>query len=101
MKKDNRTESEKRKDRGLAELDRLNASKAPPGDGAGEQEFDYPAAARAIAIWLNEFCDIGLPYPEMVAYAARKASAALDEKDKEISLLRKEIALLKKYRRLG
>jgi len=39
---------------------------------------DYPACARAIALWLDEFCDEGLPYPGMIAEAARRARKALD-----------------------
>ena len=36
--------------------------------------FDYPAAARSIALSLAAFCDDSKPYPEMIAGAARQAS---------------------------
>lgn len=45
------------------------------------REFDYPAAARTIALWLGEFCDEGAPYPVMIAAASRRAA-------KEIKRLR-------------
>jgi hypothetical protein len=40
--------------------------------------FDYPAAARSIALWLKDFCNEDLPYPEMIADAARKAAKEID-----------------------
>jgi hypothetical protein len=42
----------------------------------------YTQAARCIALWLDEFCDKSLRYPEMIADAARRAA-------KEIEHLRK------------
>ena len=39
----------------------------------------YAAAARVIALYLNEFCDKDLPYDEMIADAARKAAATLEK----------------------
>jgi len=39
---------------------------------------DYPACARAIALHLAEFCDETLPYPGMIAEAARRARLALN-----------------------
>ena len=50
---------------------------------AKERIDTYPEAARAIALWLDEFCDKSLRYPEMIADAARRAA-------KEIELLRCE-----------
>jgi len=50
---------------------------------AKERIDTYPEAARVIALWLDEFCDKSLRYPEMIAEAARKAA-------KEIELLRSE-----------
>jgi len=50
---------------------------------AKERIDTYPEAARAIALWLDEFCDKSLRYPEMIADAARKAA-------QEIELLRCE-----------
>lgn len=40
---------------------------------------DYATAARAIALWLDDFCDRTLPYSKMIAEAARRADAALKE----------------------
>ena len=40
--------------------------------------LDYPAAARAIALHLREFCDESLPYTDMIADAARQAKAEID-----------------------
>jgi len=50
---------------------------------AHERIDTYPEAARAIALWLDEFCDKSLRYPEMIADAARRAA-------REIELLRCE-----------
>lgn len=36
--------------------------------------MEYDESARAIAVHLSEFCDRSLPYPDMVADAARKAA---------------------------
>lgn len=43
----------------------------------------YDESARVIHLWLKEFCDESLPFPEMIADAARKAA-------KHIEFLRKE-----------
>ena len=40
---------------------------------------DYATAARAISLWLKEFCDNSLTYDQMIADAARKAANALSE----------------------
>lgn len=42
-----------------------------------KSQLDYSAVARIIALYLDRFCDRSLPYPEMVAEAARKADAEL------------------------
>ena len=39
----------------------------------------YATAARVIALHLKPFCDESLPYDEMIADAARKASAELEQ----------------------
>jgi len=46
-------------------------------------EYDYPAAARTIRVWLSEFCDGSLAYPAMIAEASRRAA-------RKISALRQE-----------
>lgn len=50
-----------------------------------EPTLDYPAAARAIALWLTEYCDESLPYPDMVADAARKAARHIEALKKKLS----------------
>lgn len=37
----------------------------------------YPEAARVIHLYLKEFCNESLPFPEMIADAARKADAEI------------------------
>lgn len=54
-----------------------------------EIQLDYPAAARVIALWLKEYCDENLSYPNMIAECARRAS-------KEISRLKSELEELKR-----
>lgn len=48
----------------------------------------YPHAARVIALHLAEFCDKSLTYPDMIAEAARRAKAALDELRAELDALK-------------
>ena len=43
----------------------------------------YATAARAIALHLKPFCDESLPYDEMIADAARKASGELEQVKQE------------------
>ena len=43
----------------------------------------YAAAARVIALHLKPFCDESLPYDEMIADAARKASDELEQVKRE------------------
>lgn len=43
----------------------------------------YATAARAIALHLKPFCDESLPYDEMIADAARKASDELEQVKRE------------------
>lgn len=57
------------------------------GDTTPEQRIEelnktvelYATAARVIALHLERFCDESLPYDQMIADAARKASSALSE----------------------
>lgn len=44
----------------------------------------YAAAARTIALYLDEFCDTGKPYDEMIACAARSAAEALERVKQEL-----------------
>lgn len=48
-----------------------------PLASAPTRHLDYPEAARVIALYLEEFCDQELRYPDMIADAARKAAASL------------------------
>jgi hypothetical protein len=48
------------------------ASAAPVGEAP---KLDYPAAARAIALWLKPYCNEDLAYPDMIAQAAREVAA--------------------------
>ena len=45
----------------------------------------YATAARVIALHLKPFCDESLPYDEMIADAARKASDELEQVKRENS----------------
>lgn len=44
----------------------------------------YAAAARTIALYLDEFCDTGKPYDEMIACAARSAAEDLERVKQEL-----------------
>lgn len=53
---------------------------------------DYASSARVIALYLKQFCDTSLNYPNMIADAARKACEALEkykqaEKDGRLVIL--------------
>jgi len=48
--------------------------------------LDYPEAARVAHLWLVEFCDESLPYPDMIAEAARRASREIDSLQDELKL---------------
>lgn len=48
----------------------------------------YATAARVIALHLKPFCDESLPYDEMIADAARKASDKLEQVKRENSHLK-------------
>ena len=48
----------------------------------------YATAARVIALHLKPFCDESLPYDEMIADAARKASDELEQVERENSRLK-------------
>ena len=51
----------------------------------------YATAARVIALHLKPFCDESLPYDEMIADAARKASDELEQVKQERDAAIKEI----------
>lgn len=51
----------------------------------------YATAARAIALHLKPFCDESLPYDEMIADAARKASDELEQVKRENSHLKERL----------
>ena len=51
----------------------------------------YATAARAIALHLKPFCDESLPYDEMIADAARKASDELEQVKRELDAAVKNI----------
>lgn len=55
----------------------------------------YATAARVIALHLKPFCDESLPYDEMIADAARKASAELEQarRDRDAAVSDIETAL--------
>ena len=65
-----------------AQIDMLNTRDVhyQVTNAAGEKivMLDYPAAARAIALWLKPFCEESLPYPDMIAEAARKQVKAYE-----------------------
>ena len=51
----------------------------------------YATAARVIALHLKPFCDESLPYDEMIADAARKASDELEQVKRENSHLKERL----------
>jgi hypothetical protein len=51
----------------------------------------YATAARAIHLWLKDFCNEKLPYPEMIEDAARKVAQALDESQEELDVLHERL----------
>lgn len=57
----------------------------------------YPAAARAVALHLSEFCDTSLPFPDMIADAARKAFDALESVRRDGDLLARLESMIRKY----
>ena len=60
----------------------------------------YATAARAIALHLKPFCDESLPYDEMIADAARKASDELEQVKRENNALWTYIEIVdREYRR--
>ena len=60
----------------------------------------YATAARAIALHLKPFCDESLPYDEMIADAARKASDELEQVMRENDALWMYIEIVdREYRR--
>ena len=60
----------------------------------------YATAARVIALHLKPFCDESLPYDEMIADAARKASDELEQVKRENDALWAYIKIVdREYRR--
>lgn len=51
---------------------------------------EYAESARAIALWLSEFCDKSLAYPQMISNAARKISVAYADIEKRAEKAEKE-----------
>ncbi len=51
---------------------------------------EYAASARAIALWLNAFCDKSLSYPSMISNAARKVSFAYADMEARAEKAEKE-----------
>jgi predicted nuclease with TOPRIM domain len=66
-------------DRAIIELNDENANLRAELERSKEIVQKYATSARAIALWLNEFCNDKLPYDEMIAEAARKASAEIEQ----------------------
>lgn len=54
----------------------------------------YATAARVIALHLKPFCDESLPYDEMIADAARKASDELEQVKKKNKYSAHDVALI-------
>jgi ketopantoate reductase len=48
----------------------------------------YAQSARTIALWLDDYCDATLPYPEMIADASRKAATEIDMLEKEVRTMK-------------
>jgi hypothetical protein len=48
-------------------------------------KLDYYEAARVVHLYLDKFCDKSVAYPDMIADAARKASARITELESERS----------------
>jgi hypothetical protein len=46
---------------------------------------DYASSARAIHLWLKEFCNENLPYNQMISQAARDAAKYIEKMRKECS----------------
>jgi hypothetical protein len=57
------------------DANQLRQKKMEPVVGS---RMDYPEAARAIALYLLEFCDENFFYPDMIADAARKAAKEIE-----------------------
>jgi len=51
----------------------------------------YEESARVIALWLDEFCDKKLPYPSMIAEAARQASEKIENLRKTLDTAHDEL----------
>lgn len=51
---------------------------------------EYAESARAIALWLSEYCDKTLSYPSMISNAVRKISVAYADVEKRAEQAEKE-----------
>lgn len=49
-------------------------------------KLDYPEAARVVALYLAEFCDNELAYPDMIAGASVSAAAKIEQLKAHIDL---------------
>lgn len=58
-----------------------------------EKELDYPEAARVVYLWLKNFCDESLKYPDMIAESARRARAEIDSLKAETKSLKSKPTL--------
>jgi len=52
---------------------------------------DYDTAARSIHLNLQEFCDEDMPYPTMIAFAARCAATKIEFLRDENQQLKKQL----------
>lgn len=57
---------------------------------ANEKIETYEEAARVISLYLKEFCDESLTYPEMIAEASRRANKKINEQSQLIEKLKQE-----------
>ena len=53
-------------------------------DNEAEKVSKYAEVARAIALWLESFCDRDLTYPDMISGAARTAAKEIDKLQSEL-----------------
>lgn len=55
----------------------------------------YPQAARSIEVNLKEYCEPSLPYPAMIAEAARRARVEIDRLMAELAYKNAQLLCLK------
>lgn len=53
-------------------------------------ELDYFESARVIALYLDQWCDKGLIYPDMIADASRKVKSAYDELQRQLEFSKQD-----------